>query len=245
MSAENPVDEPPPVVRGRPVPDHSVNPIVHYYRAEVGRGDVWRQRMDTTTNWAIGAATAIVSIAFSRPDIPHVLIPLGGILVFLLMCIEGRRYRFYDVYRSRTRLLESHFIVPYLLHDRPLLPGGWRNHLAEDLVMPSYKMSFWRATGSRLRRNYIWVFLILQLCWTVRVAARTTPGVNTFEFAGEARAFESLYHGFAYGPVPPWLMLTLCALFFTGLGVWIWLVGRSADPDALVYTRRGGGGWPI
>ena len=29
--------------------------LIHYYRAMVGRADVWRMRMDATTNWAIGA----------------------------------------------------------------------------------------------------------------------------------------------------------------------------------------------
>lgn len=224
-------------VRGRPVPDASVTPVVHYYRAEVGRGNVWRQRMDATTNWAIGASTAIVSVAFSRPDVPHVLIPIGGVLVFLLMCIEGRRYRLYDVFRSRTRLLEAHMVVPYLMHDVDLLPGGWRANLAEDLLQPSYKMSFWRATGSRLRRNYIWIFLILMLAWTARVAARTTPGIGGAQFVPTAVDAAHVYQGFAYGPLPAWAMLGLTALYFGALGAWIYLAGRSPDPDQMVYVR--------
>ncbi len=36
--------------------------LVHYYRAMVGRADIWRTRMDTTTNWAIGALGILVAV---------------------------------------------------------------------------------------------------------------------------------------------------------------------------------------
>jgi uncharacterized membrane protein len=229
--------EAPKLIQGRPLPDFAVTPIVHYYRAEVARGDVWRQRMDTTTNWAIVAATAIVATSFSRPDIPHVLLPLGGIVVFLLMCIEGRRYRFYDVYRSRTRLMESHLFVPYLLHEGRLLPGGWRPQLAEDLIQPSFKMSLWRATGLRLSRNYIWIFLILLVCWIARIATRAKPEEPTV-FGEEIPDLVGLYWACGYGPIRPWMMLAVVSLFFASLGLWIWIVGRGEDPDAIIYTRR-------
>lgn len=233
-------------VKGDPLPSGAVTPIVHYYRAEVGRGDIWRQRMDVTTNWAVAASTAIVSVTFSRPDVPHVLIPLGGTIVLLLMCIEGRRYRLYDVFRRRTRLLEAHLFVPYLLHDTALLPGGWRQQLAEDLLQPSFKMSFWRATGWRLRRNYIWVFLLLTLCWVARVAAQAPDGHMAFT-GRHVRTMGQLYDNFAFGPFPAWMVLAGAGLFFAGLGGWIWWVGQAPDPDKWVYNGRvrGGQNWPI
>lgn len=223
------------------VPGGSVTPLVHFYRAEIGRGDVWRQRMDATTNWAIGTTAALVSVAFSRPDIPHVLIPLGGLIVLLLLCIEGRRYRLYDVWRQRTRMLEVHFIVPFLRDDRARLSATWRERLAGDLLSPSYKLSFMRATGSRLRRNYVWIFLLLLACWVARIAAIVSDAHDVkVVFAGQHLTVRNLYGGFSYGPLPGWAMIALAALFYAGLGAWIWWSGRSPDPDAMVYTRMGG-----
>ena len=42
--------------------------MVHYYRAEVQRSNVWRQRLDTTTNWAVVATGAAISFALSSPN---------------------------------------------------------------------------------------------------------------------------------------------------------------------------------
>src|SRR5205814_625972 len=48
-----------------------VNAMSHFYRGELGRIMVWRQRLDITTNWAITSSTAIITIAFSNRDVPH------------------------------------------------------------------------------------------------------------------------------------------------------------------------------
>ena len=40
-----------------------VNAMSHFYRGELGRIMVWRQRLDITTNWAITSSTAIITIA--------------------------------------------------------------------------------------------------------------------------------------------------------------------------------------
>jgi hypothetical protein len=83
------------------------------------------------------------------------------------------------------------------------------------------------------------------LCWVARVATRARASEPTV-FGEELPDVPSLYQAFGYGPVPPWLMLTLALLFFASLGVWVWIVGRSSDPDAIVYTRRRSqGAWPV
>ena len=48
--------------------------LIHYYRAMVGRADVWRTRMDATTNWAIGATAAVISFALGNVSVPHYVI---------------------------------------------------------------------------------------------------------------------------------------------------------------------------
>jgi hypothetical protein len=44
--------------------------MVHFYRGEVQRSNTWRNRLDTTTNWAVITAGATLSFAFSSATSP-------------------------------------------------------------------------------------------------------------------------------------------------------------------------------
>src|SRR5262245_23146106 len=39
--------------------------MIHFYRGEVQRSNTWRNRLDTTTNWAVITAGATLSFVFS------------------------------------------------------------------------------------------------------------------------------------------------------------------------------------
>src|SRR4029450_3653352 len=82
-----------------------VNAMSHFYRGEMGRIMVWRQRLDMTTNWAITSSTAIITIAFSTREVPHIIFFFNLAIVWVLLWIESRRYRFYDAFRARVRML--------------------------------------------------------------------------------------------------------------------------------------------
>src|SRR6059058_5699130 len=55
--------------------------MVHFYRGEVQRSNVWRGRLDATTNWAVITAGATLSFVFSSADNPHFAIPINSFLV--------------------------------------------------------------------------------------------------------------------------------------------------------------------
>src|SRR4026208_1441702 len=80
--------------------------LAHYHRAEIARMAGWRDRIDRTTNWAITVVGAMLSVSLSPPTAPHVVVLFAVVLVLLLLTIGARRYRFFDVYRSRVRRLE-------------------------------------------------------------------------------------------------------------------------------------------
>ena len=84
-----------------------VNAMSHFYRGEMGRIMVWRQRLDVTTNWAITSSTAIITIAFSTREVPHIIFFFNLAIVWVLLWIEARRYRFYDAFRARVRMLTA------------------------------------------------------------------------------------------------------------------------------------------
>ena len=79
----------------------------HFYRGEVSRIMVWRQRLDTTTTWAITSTCTIFTVAFSFRDVPHLIFFFNLAIVLIMLWIAARRYRFYDAFRARLRMLEA------------------------------------------------------------------------------------------------------------------------------------------
>ena len=140
-----------------------VTAMVHLFRAEIQRANVWRQRLDATTNWAVVTTGAVISIAFSQSSVHHGIIILNTLLVMLFLFIESRRYRYYELWSYRVRLMETDFYAAMLVP--PFHPSPeWAESLAENLLSPSFPISMWEALGRRLRRNYFWIFLILGAC---------------------------------------------------------------------------------
>src|SRR6476659_5257608 len=78
-----------------------VTVMVHYYRGEMARMAGWRDRIDRTSNWAITVVAAMLSVSLSTPTAHHGILLFAMLLILLLLVIEARRYRFFDVYRNR------------------------------------------------------------------------------------------------------------------------------------------------
>jgi uncharacterized membrane protein len=88
--------------------------MIHFYRGEVQRSNTWRNRLDTTTNWAVLTAGATLSFVFSSPNNPHFVIPINSILVAIFLLMEARRYRYYEIWSSRVRILETGYFANIL-----------------------------------------------------------------------------------------------------------------------------------
>jgi uncharacterized membrane protein len=174
-----------------------VNAMSHFYRGELSRIMIWRQRLDITTNWAITSSTAIITIAFSNRDVPHLIFFFNLAIVWAMLWIEARRYRFYDAFRARVRMLEAHFLVPMVMENRELLQGEWKKLVCEDLILPSFKISRLEAVGRRLKRNYIFIFILIMVAWVTKIflhASMTLDGLPAF------------YRALRVGHIPSWLV---------------------------------------
>ena len=147
-----------------------VNAYSHYYRAEVQRAISWRDRLDRTTNWAIAGTAVILSVSLSQPEKHHGLLLFGMALIFLLLVIESRRYRFFDVYRKRVRLFETGYYAQMMAPQAGAGDRAWLLELAESIRTPQVVLSMKEAMAHRLRRNYGWIFLVLLAAWLLKVA---------------------------------------------------------------------------
>jgi uncharacterized membrane protein len=63
----------------------------------MGRMTRWRDRVDRTSNWAITVTAAMLSVSLTTPTAHHGVLLFAAVLVLLLLAIESRRYRFFDV----------------------------------------------------------------------------------------------------------------------------------------------------
>lgn len=143
--------------------------MVHLFRAEVARANVWRQRLDTTTNWAVISTGAVLSFSFAEQSAHHSAVILSTLLVTLFLFIEARRYRYYEVWSTRVRLLEADFFAKMLVE--PFRPSDeWAQKLADTLAHPRFTISYWEALGRRYRRNYMWIYMLLAISWVLKVA---------------------------------------------------------------------------
>ena len=183
-----------------------VTAMVHLFRAEIQRANVWRQRLDTTTNWAVVSAGATLSIAFSQPNVHHGVIILNTLLTTWFLFIEARRYRYYELWSYRIRLMETDFYAAMLVP--PFHPSPeWAESLAENLLSPSFPISMWEAFGRRLRRNYLWIYGILGASWLAKSYLFPQPASSLAEFITRGDV----------GPIPGHLMITLGIIYYSFL----------------------------
>jgi uncharacterized membrane protein len=160
--------------------------MVHFYRGEVQRSNVWRTRLDTTTYWAVFTSAATLSFSFSSASNPHFLIPINSILVAIFLVMEARRYRYYEIWASRVRVIETGYLAQMLAPESVPRDQEWASHLASDLLTPHFTISQWEAIGRRLRRNYIWIFMLLALSWNLKVYLYPAAAANFDEFLQRA-----------------------------------------------------------
>lgn len=182
--------------------------MVHYYRAEIQRSNVWRTRLDTTTNWAVVATGAAITFAFSSAINTYLVIVLDTLLVLLFLAIEARRYRYYELWSLRTRLMETDFFAAMLVP--PFSPHeGWDETLAQTLLQPEFPISRLEALGRRLRNNYLWIILILGAALILKLFIHPTHARSLSEMADRA----------ALGPISGQILLLVWIAFIVTIVV--------------------------
>ena len=89
--------------------------------------------------------------------------------------MEARRYRYYEVWANRVRVLETGYFAPMLSH-RTIPPDKeWAEHISADLLSPHFTITEWEAIGRRLRSNYLWIFVLLALSWGLKIYIHPYP----------------------------------------------------------------------
>jgi uncharacterized membrane protein len=204
--------------------------MVHYYRAEVARMSSWRDRLDRTSNWAITVVAALLSVSLSTPTAHQGVLLFAMLLISLLLYVEARRYRFYDVYRMRVRQFERHYFAP-AFSASAVDPGRapWLDALSEDLRHPHFRIDLTTALTRRLRRNYIWMYLILLLAWVLKITSPRLAADGAMQ--DSPMSLHTVAENAGLGPLPGWIVIPLVLAFYVLLVVACLRRHKRADDD--------------
>ena len=166
--------------------------------AEVHRSTVWRQRLDATTNWAVLTTAAMLSFFLSdtaarahhpaavEPDHPLLPADRGPPLPLLRGLPRPRAH-------AGGELPDPGRDATAGVADGRRGARWWRR----DLDLPKYKTTLLEAIGFRLRRNYIFIFLIVLGGWCVKLVLH--PDLAT--------SWGEVWARIAVAGLPSWVMV--------------------------------------
>ncbi len=180
-----------------------IGALAHLYRGEVYRSTVWRTRLDSSTNWAVVTTGIALSATYSSAEASPLPMVLVGLLVSVFLVFEARRYRYFNVWRARARLLETDFYAPMIRGEDVRRDSDWAELLATDYRHPRYHISYPRAIGRRLRRTYAWIFVIQAIAYYGKLAIHPTALATVSDVWDRA----------AIGPIPGGLVVAAGLLF--------------------------------
>ncbi len=205
-----------------------IGALAHLYRGEVYRSTIWRTRLDTTTNWSVVSLGAAISLSFNSPEASPLPILLVGILIWTLMVMEARRYRYFNVWRARARYIETHFYAPMLLDGDLHTEENWQKVLAEDYWRPDYHVSLLTAMGRRIRRNYLWILSVQMIAYVGKLIVHPVPADSVRTVIDRADT----------GPLPGELVLGIGVAYLSAFVIIAQITGRR---DAARAASRGQG----
>lgn len=148
--------------------------MAHLYRGEVHRMKYWRERLDRTSNWAVLVMSGVLTWGFSGNERPHYILLLGAAALAAFLVMEAQRYRGYDLWRGRVRVLQKNVFAYGLDPSEGIDDPTWRRKLSQDYRTPVIKISREEAIAHRLRRIYLLLFTVMLGAWVIHVTAYTS-----------------------------------------------------------------------
>ena len=192
-----------------------VSTMSHFHRAEDRpHGRLARPPGSNERNWAITVVAAMLSVSLSTPNAHHGVLIFAMLLILLLLSIEARRYRFFEL-RARVRKIERHYFAQ-VCSPQAEFASNWLSNLGTACA----RRNSWFRIGSRrpaASRNYLYMYLILLLAWVLKISTSSLqPEGVGIGFVGSVREAVS---NAALGPVPGWLVVVIMAASFAALFV--------------------------
>lgn len=197
--------------------------VIHFYRASSAHADVWRQRLDITTNWAIVTNAAVISFALSNAKTPPFVLLMVLFIDLFFLIMESRRYQVYNMWHHRVRVLQQYVFAEalsgYPSEDNETIHREL-SELADHLGDSVPRISLLDAIGFRIRRNYFYIFLFTVGAWLIKLHIHPQRSESFAELVARA----------AMGPCSG-EMLSLSVVLFLVIAL---LLAIRAPSDSLV-----------
>jgi uncharacterized membrane protein len=121
------------------------------------------------------------------------------------------------------------------MQNSSLLQGDWKKLICEDLFLPSFKISKFEAVGRRLKRNYLFLYIIILVAWVAKIFlhAKNVIGKDHIDNMGD------FYRALAVGGFPSWLTATaFIVTFITVVSVSAYISKKSLGEVGEFGTHR-------
>jgi len=213
-----------------PVPP-PIGTTVHIYRGLMDRATTWRNRIDAPTNWAIISSGTAVSFVLSDPVRSHVVLLLMMFMMFAFLTIEARRMRYYDLWSSWVRLLETEYFAPIISNNQVTIDALWEQMMVRDMDFPHFKSDFKQMLIRRLRDNYLAILLFLLMAWLLKLLFHERTDLPP-------RLADNFVPRATIGPIPGWLVLTVVLTGYIMLFVVVLVASRESGQSVEVLSSE-------
>lgn len=194
-------EEQPPAQAGYTAAE--IGALAHLYRGEMYQSKIWRNRLDTTSNWAVVITGIALSVSFSSAEASPIPILLVSWVAVVFLYFESRRYLYYDLFRVRVRVMEINFYAPILRGQSITTSNRWNDLLADDYQDLRFHITLMEGLGRRIRRTYGWIFTVLLGCYVAKILVHPTP----------LSSVHQLWERAQIGPIPGQFMIGLGLAF--------------------------------
>jgi uncharacterized membrane protein len=127
-------------------------------------------------------------------------------------------------------MLEAHFLVPMVMENHELLQGEWKKLVCEDLILPCFKITKLEAMGRRLKRNYVFIFILILVAWITKIFLHSRAPIEDIP---------SFYHALRVGHIPSWLVaLVFVGTFISVIAITIYVSKKSSGEISEFGTHR-------
>jgi uncharacterized membrane protein len=214
-----------------PPPPPPIAATVHIYRGLMDRATTWRLRIDNPTNWAILTCGTGASFALGDESHSHAALLLVMLFTLSFLMIEARRTRYYDLWSSWLRLIETEYLAPILQDNCVTANDTWQELIVRDLGYPHFKATYWEMIRRRIRDIYLPIYLFLMLSWLLKLLSHhaIAPGLC------EQETF--VCHA-AVGPIPGQVVLGVVLCFYLVLIVMALMSFPRREPSIEVLSRE-------
>lgn len=148
------------------IQDKYLQVIAHFYRGEMNRMTVYRQRLDTTIQYTISLSS--IMIVYFMSSNCSIYFPFFILFLIQFFCsLETRRYQYFLISQNRIKILEEGFFINTILNENNNY--NWKDNLINHLKNNNYIFPFYKSFIIRYKRYYIWITDFILGCWLFKL----------------------------------------------------------------------------